>query len=149
MITIKFKRNNELARAPHKAHDNDAGWDVYATSMSFIPKSVFPLVTYGTGLSFEPPRGVWLMVVPRSSVYKTGLVLSNGVGIIDNGYRGEVKAMFLHVGVGEMYKTGDRIMQLIPMGVKDGEEVVFQEVESLSESPDGRDENGFGSSGRN
>ena len=152
MITILYKKLHPDAKAPAKAHEGDAGWDVTAVSLDIEKKDGimpdFPVITLGTGLAFAIPKGYWMMAAPRSSVYKQGLYLSNSLGIIDAGFRGEVKAMFyIYVNNAEhkMYDVGDRIVQLIPMPCRT-DEVEFKEVDELPESWDGRGEGGFGSS---
>ena len=148
MVTILFKKLNKEAVAPVRAHDGDAGWDVTATSIQLSHAGGNILVSYGIGLAFAIPKGMWMMAVPRSSVYKTGLWLSNGIGVIDSGYRGEVMAKYYSGdGVLMPYMAGDRIMQLIPMGALT-DEVTFQEVDELPVSWDGRGNGGFGSSGK-
>lgn len=153
MITILYKKLHPNAKAPARAHDGDAGWDVTAVSLDIEKKDGimpdFPVITLGTGLAFAIPKGYWMMAAPRSSVYKQGLYLSNSLGIIDAGFRGEVKAMFyIYVNNNDhkMYDVGDRIIQLIPMPCRT-DEVEFKEVEELPESWDGRGLGGFGSSG--
>lgn len=145
-ITVLYKRLNPDAQPPRRAHEGDAGWDIT------IPKGgsdiQLGMATYSTGLAFAVPKGYWLMAAPRSSVYKTGLSLSNGVGIIDAGYRGEVKAMFWRVKEDwHPYVDGDRAIQLVVMPARPTE-VEFVETDELPESEDGRGAEGFGSTGR-
>lgn len=147
MHTIYFKRLCENAKAPERKHAGDAGWDVCATSCT-IERSQRKFI-YGTGIALAIPDGLALMVMPRSSVYKTGLLMCNCVGLIDSGYRGEIKAMFydMNDSIIDKYEEGDRIFQLVPLGCKVNE-VEFVEVDELPESEDGRNEGGFGSTGR-
>ena len=144
-IKVLYKKLNPDAQPPKRAHEGDAGWDIT------IPKGGSDLqmgmATYSTGLAFAVPKGYWLMAAPRSSVYKTGLSLANGIGIIDAGYRGEVKAMFWRVKEDwHPYIDGDRMLQLVLMPAMTTE-VEFVEVDELPASWDGRDDNGFGSTG--
>jgi len=144
MLEILFRRLVPDAEPPRKAHDGDAGWDVTAASY----RNENGIHVYGTGLAFAVPKGCWLDARARSSIYKRGLWLSNGVGTIDSAYRGEVGAMFYSMMFPcDPYKVGERIIQLIPMPIK-CDEVVFAEVDELPESWDGRGEGGFGSTGR-
>ncbi len=99
--------------------------------------------TYGTGLSIEIPEGYVGLIFPRSSICKTTMTLTNSVGVIDSGYRGELKAIFRLTGPHEMdYKIGDRIGQLMIVPIPT---VEIEEVTELSTSIRGT--GGFGSSG--
>lgn len=140
-LNIKIKKLTESAKLPTKAHPTDAGYDLYADSQS-IDKNYN--MVYGTGIAVEIPKGYVGLVFPRSSIANTDIMLSNSVGVIDSGYRGEVMAKFKRVtGEFNTYKIGDRIAQLIIIPYP---EVVFEEVEELSSSD--RGEGGYGSSGR-
>ena len=141
-MKIKVKRLNELAMLPTKAHATDAGFDLYATSKIYDNDSN---VVYGCGLAFEIPEGYMGLVFPRSSNAKKSLLLSNSVGVIDAGYRGEVTAKFKRlypISQGE-YAIGERFAQLIVMPIP---AVEFEEAEELSESE--RGVGGYGSSGK-
>lgn len=137
-MQIKIKRLNDKAILPTKAHATDAGYDLYAASAEYDKG----LVCYGTGVAVEIPVGYVGLVFPRSSIANTHLTLSNSVGVIDSGYRGEIKAKFREDG-NNWYAIGDRIAQLIIMPYP---EVTFEEVDELSDSD--RGEGGYGSSGR-
>lgn len=140
-LNIKIKKLTESAKLPTKAHPTDAGYDLYADSQS-VDKNYN--MVYGTGIAVEIPKGYVGLVFPRSSIANTDIMLSNSVGVIDSGYRGEVMAKFKRVtGEFNTYKVGDRIAQLIIIPYP---EVVFEEVEELSSSD--RGEGGYGSSGR-
>lgn len=144
-MKVKIKRLVSEAVMPKKAHASDAGWDLVAVSRKWDSDGA---VVYGTGLAMEIPEGYVGLVFPRSSVAKKDLVLSNCVGVIDSGYRGEVMAKFklLDPLVGHdeyhWYNVGDRIAQIVIMRLP---EVEMVESEDLSESD--RGEGGFGSSG--
>ena len=142
-LNIKIKRLTPTAKLPTKAHATDAGYDLYASSCHYDNG----LIVYGTGVAVEIPRGYVGLVFPRSSICNYHLQLSNSVGVIDSGYRGEVKAKFNILyndnGGRSLYGTGDRIAQLIIMPYP---EVVFEEVDELSDSDRGT--GGYGSSGR-
>ena len=140
-LKVKIKKLKESAKLPTKAHVTDAGYDLYADSQS-IDKNYN--MVYGTGIAVEIPKGYVGLVFPRSSIASTDIMLSNSVGVIDSGYRGEVMAKFKRVtGEFNTYKVGDRIAQLIIIPYPD---VVFEEVKELSSSD--RGEGGYGSSGR-
>ena len=137
-MEIKLKRINDKAIIPTKAHATDAGFDLYATSCHYDNG----VVAYGTGIAVEIPQGYVGLVFPRSSIINTNLTLSNSVGVIDSGYRGEVMAKFRKSG-STTYKVGDRIAQLIIMPYP---EVTFVEADELSDSD--RGVGGYGSTGR-
>ncbi len=105
-------------------------------------------ITYGTGLAIEIPEGFVGLVFPRSSIRKTDLSLSNSVGIIDSGYRGEIQATFNQKSLSSksgsfLYGVGDRICQIM---IIPHPTIEFQEVEELTNTE--RGEGGFGSTGK-
>lgn len=136
-MKVKIKKLSEDAVIPSYAKESDAGLDLTATSVE--PEGMN--LVYGTGLAFEIPEGHVGLIFPRSSVAKTGLTMRNAVGVLDAGYRGEVKLKFLR-GV-KPYKVGDRIGQLIIMPFP---KVEFEEVDELSETD--RGSGGFGSTNK-
>ena len=141
-MKVKVKRLNEFAMLPTKAHATDAGFDLYATSKTYDNDGN---AVYGCGLAFEIPEGYMGLVFPRSSNAKKSLLLSNSVGVIDSGYRGEVTAKFKRlypISQGE-YAIGERFAQLIVMPIP---AVELEEAEELSESE--RGVGGYGSSGK-
>ena len=142
MLKVKIKKLIENAVIPSYTKEGDAGLDLTATEI--ISNSTFE-VTYGTGLAIEIPEGFVGLVFPRSSIMKYELSLSNSVGVIDSGYRGELKAVFNKLnGLNSIkYKTGDRICQLIIIPYP---QIEFIEVDSLSETS--RGSGGFGSTGK-
>ncbi len=146
-LAVKFKKLNPEAMMPAKAHGTDYCYDVYATSCEEIAPGVYK---YGTGLALEIAPGeltdysVCITLRARSSVCKTGMILSNGVGTIDRGYRGEISAVFYHVMPSlPRYQVGDRIGQ-INMDVSP--KLTFAETSELSETE--RAAGGYGSTGK-
>ena len=139
-MEIKIKRTQQGAVLPTKAHASDAGYDLYAASKKYDDVGN---VVYGTGVAVEIPRGYVGLVFPRSSIARTSLTLSNSVGVIDSGYRGEIMAKFRISKIGTEYQRGERIAQLIIMPYP---EIEFVEVEELSDSDRGT--GGYGSSGK-
>lgn len=137
-MQIKIKRLNDKATLPTKAHATDAGYDLYACSCIYEDG----MLNFGTGIAVEIPQGYVGLVFPRSSIANTHLTLSNSVGVIDSGYRGEIKAKFRKGGT-KGYNVGDRIAQLIIIPYP---EIEFVEVDTLADSD--RGEGGYGSSGR-
>ena len=149
MLQIKVKKLRDDAVMPKKAHASDAGFDLVAVSKEM---DEFGAVVYGTGLAFEIPEGYVGLLFPRSSVAKKDLSLTNAVGVIDAGYRGEVTAKFKgvvrysEIGVvfnNEIYEVGDRVVQMVIMKLPDVELV---EADELGESE--RGVGGYGSSGK-
>lgn len=147
MVTIKVKRLHPDARIPERATEGSAGFDLYAVSNpTFRRRDGIYVLTYDSGLALEIPREVgWADLRPRSSVFRTGLVLSNGCGVIDSDYRGPVKAVFYTFGAtpSSRYKAGDRFAQLI---FPTHDDIEFVEVDELS--PTKRGSGGYGSTGR-
>ena len=160
-IKVKIKKTRPDAVIPRYAKVGDAGLDLTATSMYY---DEYGNICYGTGLAFEIPEGYVGLIFPRSSICKEQLLLSNAVGVIDSGYRGEVSFKFkpsmaldnrqcvkadeeklwsIAVRQNDIYKVGDRIGQMIIMPYPS---VEFEEVEELSETE--RGEGGYGSSGK-
>ena len=140
-MQVKIKRLNDKAILPTKAHATDAGYDLYAASSS-VDKDYN--IVYGTGVAVEIPTGYVGLVFPRSSIASKDIMLSNSVGVIDSGYRGEVMAKFKPVtGEFDSYQVGDRIAQLIIIPYP---EVTFVEVDELSDSD--RGVGGYGSTGK-
>ena len=161
-MKVRIKKINEKAVVPYKTHAEDFCYDVVATSEEEIAPNVWK---YGIGLAFEIDGKRWLKVIeypmqerfkllaeavysidfrPRSSIWKTGMVLSNSVGTIDDLYRGEVSAVFYHVFPNmPRYKVGDRIGQ-IKLGFT--LPIEFEEVDELGDTE--RGEGGYGSTGR-
>ena len=151
-MEVKIKKLKPNAVIPKYAKAGDAGMDLVATSViSDTPEQI----TYGMGIALEIPEGFVGLTFPRSSVRKTGLDLSNAVGVIDSGYRGELQATFNKVFGGErfydetkipsteFYKVGDRIAQIMIIPYPP---IEFTEVEELSNTE--RGEGGFGSTGK-
>lgn len=137
MLKIKIKRLKKEAVIPKYAIKGDAGMDVVAVTKNETEKGV----EYGTGLAFEIPEGYVCLIFPRSSVCNKDLILANCVGVLDSGYRGELRLKFKKVGK-ETYNIGDKIAQLIILPYP---KIVFEEVKELSSSA--RGDKGFGSSG--
>ena len=91
-MEVRIKKLNQQAVLPAYAHATDAGMDLTATSFEFDKAT--GCFIYGTGIAMEIPEGYVGLVFPRSSVYKTNFTMSNCVGVIDSGYRGEIKFIF-------------------------------------------------------
>ena len=141
-MKIRFKKLSASAVVPTKAHESDAGFDLTCTRYEVTNGELF---TYHTDIAVEIPDGHVGLLFPRSSVFKQDLFLTNSVGVVDSGYRGEVMFKFKAVcqDVKHHYQVGDRIGQLIIIPYP---YVEFVEADELSESE--RGEGGYGSSGR-
>ena len=138
-VKLKIKKLNDRASIPFYAKDGDAGMDLIATTT--MSNGYF--IEYGTDLAIEIPNGYVGYIFPRSSISKTGQHLRNSVGVIDSGYRGEVKIrMSIPSLEKKQYMIGDKIAQLIIMKLP---WVDVEEVDELSETD--RGEGGFGSTG--
>ena len=138
-MKVRIKKLSENAVIPTYAKDGDAGMDVVATR---IINERLDSITYGTDIALEIPEGFVGLVFPRSSIHKTDLILSNSVGVIDSGYRGEIQATFKRSGV-YAYAVGDRIFQII---IIPHPPIEFEEADALSDTD--RGEGGFGSTGK-
>ena len=167
-MKVKFKKLRENAKLPTKAHADDFCYDVYACDCEEVFPGVYkyPL---GFALQIDKNEGVKLPdsknglfspfgggfpvykeailsidFRPRSSIFKTGMVLCNSCGTVDRGYTGEICAFFYHVMPNlPKYEPGDRVAQMkigftLPME--------FIEVQDFEETE--RGDGGFGSTGR-
>ena len=141
-MKVRIKKLSTDAVIPTYAKDGDAGMDLVATRI--ISNTTFD-VSYGTDLAMEIPNGFVGLVFPRSSIRKYELVLSNSVGVIDSGYRGELQATFKKEnGLDSLaYKVGDRIAQIM---IIPHPPIEFDAVDELSDTE--RGEGGFGSTGK-
>ncbi len=143
-MKLEFQILTEGATLPTRAHEGDAGLDLYASEPAHIgPGERWQI---GTGIAVEIPDGHAGLVLPRSGLArKHGISVVNSPGLIDSGYRGEVKVLLLNNDPAEGFRVepGDRIAQLVVVPVVVAEPVA---AESLSDSA--RGEGGFGSSGR-
>ena len=141
-MRVRIKKLNPNAVIPKYAQDNDAGWDLVATT---IKENTTFQITYGLGIALEIPDGFVGLIFPRSSIRNTELILSNSVGVVDAGYRGELQATFNKSnGLDSIaYKVGDRVCQLIiiPHPI-----IELEEVSELNNTE--RGDGGFGSTGK-
>lgn len=168
-MEVKFKKYNKNAKIPEKAYDKDFCYDVYAVSEEEVAPNVWK---YGLGFGLQIERGVEpilkqkqeifgriedifttidlsvspinlsIDIRPRSSVWKTGMSLSNCEGTGDEGYTNEYSAVFYHVMPNmPRYMVGDKIAQL-KIGI--AFPITFKEVEEFEETERGM--RGYGSS---
>lgn len=143
-MELKVSRLDPAATLPSRAHEGDAGLDLYACEAAHIGPG--ERWSVGTGVAVEIPAGHAGLVLPRSGLAKKhGIALVNSPGLIDAGYRGEVRVLLLNTDPAETFRVepGDRIAQLVLAPIAIAEPV---EAEALAESA--RGDGGFGSSGR-
>lgn len=144
-MKVKIKKLDPKAVIPFKTHDRDFCYDCVAVSEEEVAPNVWK---YGLGLALEIEGGTSDIIPsaeirPRSSIWKTGMVLSNSVGTVDEPYRGEISAVFYHVMPNmPRYKVGDKICQL---HITTTGYIEFKLAEELT--PTDRGCNGYGSTG--
>lgn len=137
-MKIKIKKLHPGAIKPKYAKLGDAGMDFTAASITYDRD----YITYHTGWALQIPENHVGLLFPRSSVYKTKQMLSNSVGVIDSGYRGEIMFKFTRSTDELEYYIGDRIGQILIIPYP---KIEFIETHELSETE--RGEGGYGSTG--
>jgi dUTP diphosphatase len=143
-VELPVAKLKEDARLPTRAHEGDAGLDLYACESAHIGPG--ERWSVGTGVGVEIPEGHAGLVLPRSGLARDhGIALVNAPGLIDSGYRGELRVLLLNTDPAETFRVepGDRIAQLLLTPIATPEPT---EVPTLTESMRGG--GGFGSSGR-
>lgn len=164
-MQVNIKKVHPNAVVPEYSKYGDAGMDLTAVSKKY---DEYGNVCYGTGLAMEIPLGHVGLVFPRSSIYSKPFDLSNAVGVIDSGYRGEIKVKFKptpeliseNIGrlddvhdykamhfprliTGSEYQVGDRVAQIIILPYP---QIEFNLVKELTDTERGSD--GYGSTGK-
>lgn len=150
-MEVRIKKLHPNAVIPTYAKDGDAGMDLTAVTKSYDRDGN---AVYGTGLAFEIPEGYVGLVFPRSSLSRLDITLSNCVGVIDSGYRGEVTVKFKPAMLfnreqrpiilnNRTYEVGERVAQIIIIPYP---QITFIEADELSETERGT--GGYGSSGK-
>ena len=143
-MRLRFTRLRPEARVPARAHDTDAGYDLFAAEDASLDPG--DRASVGTGIAIAIPDGHAGLVLPRSGLAaRNGITLPNSPGLIDAGYRGELRVLLLNTDRDERFEVtaGDRIAQLVIVRAEAPE---LEEAEELDETQ--RGEGGFGSSGR-
>jgi dUTP pyrophosphatase len=143
-IRVAVQRLDPTLALPVTAHSGDAGVDLYAREDATIAAGGGRILM-PTGLAVAIPLGYAGLVVPRSGLaLKHGITLVNTPGIIDSGYRGELKVVMINTDPAADYvvSRGDRVAQLL---IQQIETVQWEEVDQLSGEDRG---GGFGHSGR-
>ena len=142
-MILRFTRLRDEAVAPFPAHPGDAGFDLHAAESARVDPG--ERASVGTGLALAIPEGLAGLVLPRSGLaLRHGIALVNSPGLIDSGYRGEVRVLLLNTDRREPFEIalGDRVAQLLLVAHAAPE---LRELPSLEETPRGG--GGFGSTG--
>lgn len=151
-LSFDIKLLSDDSIIPYKTHETDFAYDVVAVSEEEIAPNVWK---YGLGIQLqldrknsnllnEDPTIFGISIRPRSSIWKTGMILSNSIGTIDEGYTGEISMVFYHIMTDmPRYKVGDRIGQIyfdFTMSIKFNKQEILNNTE--------RGNNGYGSTGK-
>ena len=137
-LMCKYKLTHENATPPVRAHPSDSGFDL--TLIQEL-KSVGDVTFYDTGVQVSPPHGYYFNLVPRSSISKTGYMLANSIGVIDQNYRGNII-----VPLRKVHKDSDdielpaKVVQIVPMQWYHVSMLASDDLENTE-----RGEGGFGS----
>jgi dUTP pyrophosphatase len=142
-VKLAVKRLHPAAQLPSRAHEGDAGLDLH--TVGDVRLGPGERASVPTGIAVEVPPGHAGLVLPRSGLaHRHGVALVNAPGLIDAGYRGEIRVLLINTDREAPFEAaaGDRIAQLVLVRVKDTEVV---EADGLSATS--RGEGGFGSTG--
>jgi dUTP pyrophosphatase len=143
-VELPVAKLTENAVLPTRAHEGDAGLDLYACEAAHIGPG--ERWSVGTGVAVEIPEGHAGLVLPRSGLARDyGISLVNAPGLIDAGYRGELRVLLLNNDPADIFRinAGDRIAQLVLVPI-----AIAAVVEAPGLADSARGEGGFGSSGR-
>jgi dUTP pyrophosphatase len=142
-VKLALRRLSPAAQPPERAHEGDAGWDLRAAEAATIEPGARASV--GTGIAIAVPEGYAGLVLPRSGLAaRHGIALVNSPGLIDSGYRGELRVLLLNTDPASSFAVdvGDRIAQLLLVRF---EPIEPDERDALPDSARGG--GGFGSTG--
>lgn len=142
-MTLRVRRLDPRARLPERAHDGDAGYDLRALDAGVLAPGRRAMVP--TGIAVALPTGHAGLVLPRSGLAaRHGVALVNAPGLIDEGYRGELRVLLLNTDPVEDFRweAGDRIAQLVLI---EPSHPAVEEHDDLDATV--RGSGGFGSSG--
>jgi len=143
-MLVNVRRLDPEAVIPAHAHEGDAGLDLCAIEAATIAPGGRAAI--GTGIALEIPENHAGLILPRSGLAaRHGIALVNAPGLIDSGYRGELRVLLLNTDPEEAFEVspGDRIAQLLITPFAAVEPVLAEEL-----SASARGNGGFGSSGR-
>tara|TARA_Y100000389_G_C17346962_1_gene456349 strand:- start:391 stop:825 length:435 start_codon:yes stop_codon:yes gene_type:complete len=139
--SIQFKSHNDDAIIPFRAGENEVGFDL--TIISKVKDISSNTAMYDSFISVQPPDGIYFEIVPRSSLSKTGYILTNSIGIIDPTYRGTIKVVLTKINPeAPDIELPNKRFQLIPRTFISN---VFQVTEVRDLSNTSRGSGGFGS----
>lgn len=140
-MIMKFVKKDESAIIPSKAGPDEVGYDLTLIKVTKVVNS--NTVMYDTGIVVKPPPGHYTEIVPRSSIYKSGWMMANGIGIIDPTYRDTLKIVLVQVNPDStMIDLPCRIAQLIVRPLVG--DIEIQIVDSVEDT---YRKGGFGSTG--
>ncbi|QIZ10132.1 dUTP diphosphatase [Priestia megaterium] len=140
---LKVKLVNDDALLPYRAHEGDAGLDLFSIEEKIIKAGEAGLIR--TGIQIELPKGTEAQIRPRSGLaLNHSITVLNSPGTIDEGYRGEIKIILINHGKEDF--TIEKQMRIAQMVIAPVLKVNLIETEILSDT--GRSEGGFGSSGK-
>lgn len=142
-MKIKFKKLSPQASAPTQANEGDAGFDLKCIQAQVKQHASTLYLECSTGISLEIPSGYVGLLFPRSSISNTKHSLRNSVGVIDSGFRGEIKFRFSPDNTNSAYMAGDKVGQILFLKLP---KIDMEESKDLSLSQ--RGDKGFGSSGK-
>lgn len=126
---LKFKKLHEKAKLPVRIHPGDAGLDLFAAEIEW--DGVHNCLIINTGVAVEIPFGFVGYLMPRSSVFRTGLSLANSIGSVDHAFAGPLKAIFYPGDRPKKnYQIGDRVCQLVILPIELPEPIFVDEFES-------------------
>jgi dUTP pyrophosphatase len=143
-VRLRYARLSQAGRAPVRARHGDAGYDLHAAEGALLAPG--GRASVGTGIAVAIPEGYAGLVLPRSGLAaRHGIALANAPGLVDAGYRGELRVLLLNTDRHTPFEVhpGDRIAQLVIVRV---EAPLLEEAASLEETA--RSRGGFGSTGR-
>ncbi len=136
---IYYTKTLENAIIPTKAHYTDTGYDlVCINKVKDINKYT---IMYDTGITIQPPEGYYTEIVPRSSIVKSGYILTNSIGIIDCNYTGSLKICLTRLG--NNIKELELPFCLTQLIIRKIHNLEFEYKDKLNETE--RGERGFGS----
>jgi dUTP pyrophosphatase len=144
MTDVAVKLLRQGARLPERAYEHDAAYDLYAAEAATLAPQTRAVI--GTGIALGLPPGLAALTLPRSGLAaRHGIALVNAPGLIDPGYRGEIRIILINTDTQQSFQVspGDRIAQLLFVGLPSV---------TLTQAPGDLDETargtrGFGSSG--
>lgn len=148
-VRLQVKRLTPTAMLPVRKHPDDMGLDLFVDEVEIPDYPYYPhmaIVKSNIAVCVDSPPTFGFYVGARSSLWERNMVLVNGLGFIDSGYRGSLNAVFLCIdGRTRMYEKGERFLQLVLPGNIDPRDIEVVEVDELPQSE--RGPNGFGSTG--